>query len=140
MYTEIATEQEAAIGLLLSSVKQKEESLSQSRIETISKILVLCTKFREQNINESFRKVYQIAQEDDGQDFILYCASLISDDFAPTLFAMCCETALADGTWKDSYGESLATIGIALQMNNDDIKMIIRTYIIRTRWNIQLVA
>ena len=140
MYTDIATEQEAAIGLLLSSVKRTAESLSQSRIETISKILVLCTKFREQNTNDTFRKVYAIALENDTQDFVLYCASLISEDFAATLFAMCCETALSDGVWEDSYGESLATIGIALQLNNDDIKMIIRTYIIRTRWNIQVVA
>ena len=83
-------------------------------------------------------KVFTIQQESDKNDFIIYCAALIKEDFADTLFTMCCETALADGSWKDSYGETLATIGIALQLSTEDIKMIIRTYIIRNRWNIKV--
>ena len=138
MYTDIQTEGEAAVGLLLSSVADGQENLTQAHIETISRILVLCTRFRGQDMNEAFKKVFTIQQESDKNDFIVYCAALIKEDFADTLFTMCCETALADGSWKDSYGETLATIGIALQLSTEDIKMIIRTYIIRNRWNIQV--
>ena len=63
MYTDIATEQEAAIGLLLCSGTDDTVSLSQAQIETISRILVLCTKFRDHDINEAFKKVFPIAIE-----------------------------------------------------------------------------
>jgi hypothetical protein len=140
LYTDIATEQEAAIGLLLCSASGQTIDLSQASIDTISRILVLCSRFRGSNNNEAFRKVYAIAQESNRQDFVLYCASLIPEEFADTLFCMCCETALADGRWDDAYGERLATIGVALQLDGEEIKNIIRTYIIRHRWNVEVVG
>jgi hypothetical protein len=140
LYTDIATEQEAAIGLLLCSGSSQTIGLSQASIETISRILVLCTRFRGSDNNEAFRKVFAIAMESKREDFVLYCASLITEEFADTLFCMCCETALAEGRWDDAYGERLATIGVALQLDSEEIKSIIKTYIIRTRWNVEVVG
>lgn len=140
MYTDISTEQEAAIGLLLCSGSGEATGLSQAQIETISRILVLCTRFRESDSNAAFRKVFTIAMETKREDLVLYCASLVPEDFADTLFCMCCETALAEGRWQDAYGERLATIGVALQLDSELIKDIIKTYIIRTKWNVEVVG
>lgn len=140
MYTDIATEQEAAIALLLCSGSGEMSGLSQAQIETISRILVLCTRFRSTDSNEAFRKVFTIVMETPKADLVLYCASLISEEFADTLFCMCCETALAEGRWQDAYGERLATIGVALQLEGELIKDIIKTYIIRTKWNVEVVG
>ena len=140
MYTDIATEQEAAIGLLLCSGSGESIGLAQAQIETVSRVLVLCTRFRETDNNAAFRKVFTIAMESKREDFVLYCASLIPEEFAATLFCMCCEVALAEGRWDDAYGERLATIGVALQLESEDIKSIIKTYIIRTKWNVEVVG
>jgi hypothetical protein len=140
VFTDIATEQEAAIGLLLCSGSGEAAGLSQAQIETISRILVLCTRFRGTDSNEAFRKVFIIARETQREDMVLYCASLVPEEFADTLFCMCCETALAEGRWQDAYGERLATIGVALQLESELIKDIIRTYIIRTKWNVEVVG
>jgi hypothetical protein len=140
LYTDIANEQEAAIGLLLCSGSGDTTGLAQAQIETISRILVLCTRFRDTDSNAAFRKVFTIALETKKEDLVLYCASLVSEEFADTLFCMCCETALAEGRWLDAYGERLATIGIALQLDGEMIKDIIKTYIIRTKWNVEVVG
>lgn len=137
MYTDIKTEGEAAIGLLLCSAGSEEQSLSEAQIENISRILVMCSRFREQDINAAFKKVYVIQQQSNRNDFILYCAGLIKEDLADTLFTMCCETALLEGTWDESFAGTLAIIGIALQLPEEDIKSFIRTYLIRFRWNIR---
>lgn len=138
MYTDITTEGEAAVGLLLTSVTCNSTILSQVQIETISRIVVLCARFRGQDMNEAFKKVYAIQKDSEREDFVIYCAALIQEDFTETMFAMCCEAAMAEGSWNDAFGEMLATIGIALQLSPDDIKMMIKTYIIRTRWNIKV--
>jgi hypothetical protein len=138
LYTDISTEGEAAIGLLLCSANDVQKPLSQGQIENISRILVMCSRFRNQDMNTAFKKVFVIQQESPKNEFILYCAALIKEDLADTLFTMCCETALIEGDWSDAYAETLATIGIALQLPEDDIKSIIRTYLIRNRWNIKV--
>ena len=81
-----------------------------------------------------------IAIETKKDDFVLYCASLITEEFSDTLFCMCCETALSEGRWQDAYGERLATIGVALQLAEEEIKSIIKTYILRTKWNVEVVG
>lgn len=138
MYTDISTEAEATIGLLLCSIPDGQQHLSQAHLETISKILVLCTRLRNDDMNVTFAKVFNIHKESNCNDLIIYCAALIPEEFADTVFCMCCETAMAQGRWQDAFAEPLATIGLALQLSTDDVKSIIRTYIIRNRWNVQI--
>jgi hypothetical protein len=140
LYTQINTEQEAAIGLLLSSGSRHQDGLSQAQIETISRTVVLCRKFVGHDVNELFRKIYPIVLNSEAGDLIPYAAALISDGFSDTLFAMCCETALCEGVWEDRYGQVLATIGLALGLESSDITTIIKTFIIRTKWNIEVVS
>jgi hypothetical protein len=138
LYTDIQTEGEAAIGLLLSSATGGQQQMSQAQIENISRILVMCSRFREQDVNEALKKVFVIQQQSNRNDFIVYCAALVKEDLADTLFTMCCETALMGGNWNENFAEVLATIGIALQLQEEDIKSFIRTYLIRFRWNIKV--
>ena len=138
MYTDISTETEATIGLLLCSIPDGQQHLSQAHLEAISRIVVLCTRLREEDMNVVFGKVFNIHKESTRNDMIIYCAALVPEDFADTVFCMCCETAMAQGRWQDAFAEPLATIGLALQLSTDDVKNIIRTYIIRNRWNVQI--
>ncbi|MER3472077.1 MAG: hypothetical protein C4330_12355 [Chitinophagaceae bacterium] len=138
MYTDISTEAKATIGLLLCSIPNGQQQLSQPHLENISKILVLCTRLRDQDMNVAFAKVFNIYKESSRNDMIIYYAALVSEDFADTVFCMCCETAMAQGRWNDAFAEPLATIGLALQLSTDDVKNIIRTYIVRNRWNVQI--
>ena len=89
-------------------------------------------------MNVDFAKVFNIYKESSRNDMIIYYAALVSEDFADTVFCMCCETAMAQGRWNDAFAEPLATIGLALQLSTDDVKNIIRTYIVRNRWNVQI--
>lgn len=134
----IENEQQAALGLLIISAQRGEKKISDAQIEAILRIVIFCKKFTGENINQLFKDAYSMILKKERNDFIVEAASFIEEGFKETLFAMCCEAAFSLRKWEDSDSDTLATIGIAMQVPAENIKNIVRTYIIRSLWNIDV--
>jgi len=134
----IENEQQAALGLLIVSAQRDKQKISDAQIEAILRIVIFCKKFSGEDINKQFTAAYSALLEQDRNTYILQAASFIEETFRETLFAMCCEAAFSLRKWDDSDSDTLATIGIAMGIPTENIKNIVRTYIIRSMWNIDI--
>ncbi len=135
----ITNEQEAAVTLLFASVMANNASLDQSRIEQLSRMLVLSSKFKSSSLNELTIKALSLQASHGSKVLIEYCAPLITEEFKETLFAMCCEIITADGRINETESETLAMVALYLGMSLENMKMMITTYLIRNRWNVQII-
>ena len=135
----LTNEQEAAVAILFASVMANGRSLSQSQIEQLSRMLVLSSKFSEASLNELTVKALTLQAEHGSRLLIEQGAPLISADFSETLFAMCCEILTADGKVDEAESEILAMVALYLGMSIENMKMMLTTYLIRNRWNVQIV-
>src|SRR5437763_1574497 len=98
----IETEQEAAVAVLFSCVMYKHKNLTQSQIDQLSRIVVLCSKFKGTDLNNLTIKAISLQTGADSQTIIEQSAPLISEDFRETLFAMVCEVVTNKGSIDDS--------------------------------------
>jgi uncharacterized tellurite resistance protein B-like protein len=135
----ITNEQEAAVAILFASVMADNKVMNQSQIEQLSRMLVLSSKFKTSSLNDLTIKALSLQATHGSKTLIESSAPLISDDFKETLFAMCCEIITADGKVDESESEILAMIALYLGMSLDTMKMILTTYLIRNRWNVQII-
>ena len=135
----ITNEQEAAVAILFASVMANNKTMTQAQIEQLSRMLVLSSKFRSSSLNDLTIKALSLQATHGSRLLIEHCAPLISEDFRETLFAMCCETITADGRIDESESEILAMVALYLGMSIETMKMMLTTYLIRNRWNVQIV-
>src|SRR5690348_7131718 len=135
----ITNEQEAAVTILFASVMANNVALNQSRIEQLSRMLVLSSKFKSSSLNELTIKALSLQASHGSKVLIEYCAPLITEDFKETLFAMCCEIITADGRINETESETLAMVALYLGMSIENMKMMLTTYLIRNRWNVQII-
>lgn len=135
----IDNEQEAAVAILFSSAMQQDETISEQQIEHLSRAVVLCSKFRGSELNELTRKAISLQAQHESKDIIEYCAAYISEEFRETLFAMVSEVVLLDGQINDEKTKTFAMLALYLNIPMDRMKMILATYLIRNKWNVQVV-
>ena len=135
----ITNEEEAAVAILFASVLANNKVMNQSQIEQLSRMLVLSSKFRSSSLNELTVKALSLQASHGSKILIERSAPLISDDFKETLFAMCCEIMTADGRIDDNESEILAMVALYLGLSVDNMKMMLTTYLIRNRWNVQII-
>lgn len=135
----ITNEQEAAVALLFASVMANNKNMTQAQIEQLSRILVLSSKFSNSSLNDLTIKALQLQAAHGSRLLIEHCAPLISEDFRETLFAMCCEILTASGKIDEGESEILAMVALYLGMSIENMKMMLTTYLIRNRWNVQIV-
>lgn len=135
----ITNEQEAAVAILFASVMANNKTMTQAQIEQLSRMLVLSSKFRSSSLNDLTIKALSLQATHGSRLLIEHCAPLISEDFRETLFAMCCEIITADGRIDESESEILAMVALYLGMSIETMKMMLTTYLIRNRWNVQIV-
>lgn len=135
----IDNEQEAAIAILFSSAMQHGETISEQQIEHLSRAVVLCSKFRGYELNELTRKAISLQATYQSQEIVEHCAAYISDDFRETLFAMISEVVLLDGQISDEKTKTFAMLALYLQIDMERMKMILATYLIRNKWNVEVV-
>jgi uncharacterized tellurite resistance protein B-like protein len=135
----ITNEQEAAVAILFASVMANNKPMAQSQIEQLSRMLVLSSKFKSSSLNDLTIKALSLQAEHGSRVLIEHCAPLISDDFKETLFAMCCELMTADGKIDDNESEILAMVALYLGLSIENMKMMLTTYLIRNRWNVQII-
>lgn len=135
----ISGEGEAAIAILFASVMAGGKPLSQSQIEQLSRMLVLSSKFKSVSLNELTARALSLQNEFGSKQLIESAAPHVTEDFAPTVFAMCCEMLTADGRIDESESEMLAMTALYLGLDVDTMKMMLTTYLIRNRWNVQII-
>jgi uncharacterized tellurite resistance protein B-like protein len=135
----ITNEEEAAVAILFASVMANNKPMSQSQIEQLSRMLVLSSKFKSSSLNDLTVKALSLQAEHGSKALIEHSALLISEDFKETLFAMCCELMTADGKIDDNESEILAMVALYLGLSIENMKMMLTTYLIRNRWNVQII-
>lgn len=135
----IQSEQEAAVAILFSAVLQGKENITEQQIELLSKALVLCSKFKGIDLNESSIWAMKLQAQNDTKLIFENCAPLIAEDFRETLFAMVSEIVLIDGKIDDERTKVFAMLALYLQINMERMKMILATYLIRNKWNVEVV-
>jgi len=139
MNLEIENEQEAAVAILFASVLYQNKILKESEIEHLSRMLVLSSKFKGSSLNDLTKKALSLQAIHGSKTIIEQSAPLIPENFRETLFAMACEIMTADGTVNDQESELLAMIALYMGLSMEVMKMMLTTYLIRNRWNVQIV-
>ena len=135
----IENEQEAAVAILFASVLYQDRILKESEIEHLSRMLVMSSKFKGSSLNELTKKALSLQALHGSKLIIEQSAPLISNNFRETLFAMTCEIMTADGTVNDQESELLAMIALYMGLSMEAMKMMLTTYLIRNRWNVQII-
>jgi uncharacterized tellurite resistance protein B-like protein len=135
----ISSEEEAAVAILFACVLANGQSMNQSQIEQLSRMLVLSAKFKNASLNDLTIKALSLQAEQGSKAIIEHSAPLISAEFKETLFAMCCEIMTADGTVDEAESEILAMVALFLGLTVENMKMMLTTYLIRNRWNVRIV-
>src|SRR4051812_43021526 len=135
----ITNEQEAAVAILFASVMANGKGLNQSQIEQLSRMLVLSAKFKSSSLNDLTVKALSLQAAHGSRILIEHSAPLVGEDFKETLFAMCCEIMTTEGKIDEQESEILAMVALYLGMSIENMKMMLTTYLIRNRWNVQIV-
>ncbi len=135
----VENEQEAAVAILFASVLHNNHTLSQAEIEQLSRIMVLSSRFKEASLNDLTIKALSLQATHGSKVVIEQSAPFVSDDFKETLFAMACEIVTANGRVNDEESEILAMIALYMGLSMEVMKMMLTTYLIRNRWNVQIV-
>jgi uncharacterized tellurite resistance protein B-like protein len=135
----LSTEQEAAVTILFACVLSEDRTLSESQVEQLSRMLVLSSKFKGNSLNDLTAKAISLQATFAANDLIEFCGPLISEDFRETLFAMCCELLTASGSVNEKESKVLAMIALYLGLSIETMRMMLTTYLIRNRWNVQVI-
>jgi uncharacterized tellurite resistance protein B-like protein len=135
----IETEQEAAVAMLFSCVMYKHKNLTQSQIDQLSRIVVLCSKFTGTNLNGLTIKAISLQAQHSGKTIIEQSAKLISEDFRETLFAMICEVVTNKGNVNESESEVLGMVAMYLAIPVERMRTILTAFLIRNKWNVQII-
>ncbi len=104
----IENEQEAAVAILFSCVLHNKQSLTQSQIEHLSRMLVLSSRFKSVELNDLTVKALSLQSAHGSKAIIEHSAPFITEDFKETLFAMTCEIITANGKVDEGESEILA--------------------------------
>ena len=135
----IDNEQEAAVALLFACVMHESKNMSESRIENLSRMLVLCSKFRGNDLNEMSAKALQLFSAEGSKAVVEKSAPMISPEFRETLFAMTCEIMTDDGNINEEESELLGMVALYLGISIETMRMMLTTYLIRNRWSVKVV-
>jgi hypothetical protein len=133
--TIIENEQEAAAAILLSCLVPKQDNIQKGRVEHLSRMLLLSSKFGGHSLPELAGKAMPLIKLHGNQVVIQHCSPLISKDFRETLFAMVCELLTGDGQLSERESELVGLAALHLGISIEMMQLMITTFLIRNRWN-----
>lgn len=135
----IETEQEAAAAILFSCVMYKQKSLLQSQVDQLSRIVVLCAKFKGKDLNDLTMKAISLQTQYDTKTILEQSAPLIADDFQETLFAMLCEVITFRGNIDEKESEVLGMAAMYLAIPVERMRILLTAFLIRNKWNVEII-
>ena len=127
------------MAILFASVMYKDQQLTQSQIEHLSRMLVLSSRFQGHSLNELTKKALSLQAAHGSKKIIEHSAPLVAEEFKETLFAMACEILTSDGKVDENESEVVAMVALYLGLSMEVMKMILTTYLVRNRWNVKIV-
>lgn len=133
------SEQEASVAILFAAALNNGNSLTQSQIENLSRMMVLCSRFKGSDLNELTVHALSVQSVHGSRKVIEIAAPVVEVDFKETLFAMACEVITANGKIDQQESEILAMIALYMGLSMEIMKMILTTYLIRNKWNVQII-
>ncbi|HEV7334061.1 MAG TPA: hypothetical protein VGN63_23705 [Flavisolibacter sp.] len=135
----IETEQEAAAAMLFSCVMYKHKNLMQSQVDQLSRIVVLCSRFKGTDLNQLTIKAISLQAQYDTKAMIEQSAPLIGEDFRETLFAMICEVITFRGNIDEKESEVLGMVALYLNIPVERMRILLTAFLIRNKWNVEIV-
>ena len=123
----------------IACVMYKHKNLTQSQIDQLSRIVVLCSKFKGKDLNDLTIKAISLQAQQDTKTIIEQSATHISEDFRETLFAMICEVVTNKGNIDDSESEVLGMVALYLNIPVERMRIILTAFLIRNKWNVQII-
>ncbi|RYZ22007.1 MAG: hypothetical protein EOO16_10820 [Chitinophagaceae bacterium] len=135
----LQSEQEAAVAILFACLFQQDAQPGEARIEQLSRMLVLCSRFRGHDLTELSSKALQAYTRDGARAVVEGAAPLITPDFKETLFAMICELMTDAGQLPESSSEQLGACALYLGIPVELMRSMLTTYLIRNRFNVQII-
>jgi uncharacterized tellurite resistance protein B-like protein len=135
----IETEQEAAAAILFSCVMYKQKNLLQSQVDQLSRIVVLCSKFKGKDLNDLTRKAISFQTQYDAKTILEQSAPLIAEDFRETLFAMLCEVITFRGNIDEKESEVLGMVALYLSIPVERMRILLTAFLIRNKWNVEII-
>ncbi len=132
-------EQDAAAAILFSCVMQNGTIISEQQVEQLSRSIVLCSRWRGSELKELTKKAMLLQAGYDTKEVIETASKFIEEEFKETLFTMVCEVMLLDGRINDERTATVAMLALHLGISMERMKMILATYLIRNKWNVQVI-
>jgi uncharacterized tellurite resistance protein B-like protein len=128
-------EQEAWIGIFYA-IMAVDGNVADSEIDTMSKLVVFKKWFTNVPLIDYYRNAQFANQKIGNKGLIDACIPLISPELKATLFALCMELVMADGTLEDKEQEIIKVIAESLNMDPDLTKNIVEVMMIKNNGNV----
>jgi uncharacterized tellurite resistance protein B-like protein len=100
-------------------------------------MLLLSEKFGQQELQPLAEKAIVLLKTFGSRTLIEHSAPLISESFRETLFAMVCELMTSDGELMEQESEIVGLTALYLGVSIELMRIMLATFIIRNRWNVQ---
>lgn len=139
MTPSLQSEQEAAVAILFASLFQRDAQPGEGRIEQLSRMLVLCSRFRGHDLTALSANALQLFTRDGARGVVEAAAPQIEPEFRETLFAMICELMTDSGQLPESSSEHLGACALYLGIPVELMRSMLTTYLLRNRFNVQLI-
>ncbi|RYY66352.1 MAG: hypothetical protein EOO12_04490 [Chitinophagaceae bacterium] len=139
MTTTLQNEQEASVAILFSCLFSQQAQPGEAQIEQLSRMLVLCARFRGHNLSDMSAKALTLFTQDGAKTLIERAAPLVDPEFRETLFCMICELMTQDGQLPESSSELLGLCALSLGISVELMRGILTTYLLRNRFNVTII-
>ncbi|GAB4093951.1 hypothetical protein [Flaviaesturariibacter terrae] len=139
MNAPLQTEQEASVAILFSCLFSQQAQPGEAQIEQLSRMLVLCSRFRGHNLSDLSATALSLYTKEGAKTVIESAAPLVEPEFRETLFCMICELMTQDGLLPESSSELLGLCALSLGISVELMRGILTTYLLRNRFNVQII-
>ncbi|HUC81541.1 MAG TPA: hypothetical protein VMR70_11530 [Flavisolibacter sp.] len=133
----IENEQEAAVAILFGCLRHSGKPVYNHHLEHLSRMLLLNQKFGQTELQPMAEKAIVLLKAYGSRTVIEHSAPLISEGFRETLFAMVCELMTGDGELNETESEIVGLTALYLGVAIELMRIMLTTFIIRNRWNVQ---
>jgi hypothetical protein len=139
MNPDLQTEQQASVAILFSCLFSQQAQPGEAQIEHLSRMLVLCSRFRGHNLSDLSANALSLFAKEGANNLIEQAAPLVDPEFRETLFCMICELMTDSGQLPENSSELMGRCAISLAIPVELMRNILTTYLLRNRFNVQII-
>lgn len=132
----IKNEQEACVAILFGCLQHSGRPVDNRHIGHLSRMLLLSRKFAGHDLQPLAEKALPLLKAHGSHSVIEHSATLVTESFRETLFAMVCELMTGDGELTEVESEIVGLTALYLGVSIELMRLMLTTFIIRNRWNV----